>query len=423
MWKSNFGRPTPSKLRAFRSCVGSMALQAHEVARTTQAWENGRVFDNQGPRGANDWFERSVVEPDAMLQDLALAFYPDDGPTATFSRKWLRDVRAGEPIGGVADEDLDAACPDIDAPYEFSSTEMCAQISTDDPEQPPTSRTPRPARCSPRRRSWPPSCSRTTRAAGPAPARPSPGPRAHFHHADEAAIRSPSLFVSACNSTFTFLVSHHYSTGLATRISRHIVSFQVVSSALAKRSLATSPPGLAEPHAKRSFVLVGDMQPLARARVSAAALGRVAGAEADAETVLRTYEHVVFQISHAKVATRVVADAVDAGEAAAVETNDGDVAAAAFCMQAVARGLRRRAVEDVFGRWWRRVACIAAAGIDGVRLRLLLVLWPQALQQIDACHKSLLPAGCHYSLSAVIDPKRWCKDGAKLNVYCWLALG
>ena len=102
-----------------------------------KAWENGRVFDNQGPNGANDWFERRVVEPDAMLQDLALAFYPDDGPTATFSRKWLRDVRAGEPIGGVADEDLDAACPDIHAPYEFSSTEMCAEISTDDPEQPP----------------------------------------------------------------------------------------------------------------------------------------------------------------------------------------------------------------------------------------------------------------------------------------------
>ena len=99
---------------------------------STQAWENGRVFDNQGPNGANDWFERRVVEPDAMLQDLALAFYPDDGPIATFSRKWLRDVRAGEPIGGVADEDLDAACPDIDAPYEFSSTEMCAQVSTDD---------------------------------------------------------------------------------------------------------------------------------------------------------------------------------------------------------------------------------------------------------------------------------------------------
>ena len=73
-----------------------------------------------------------------MLQDLALAFYPDDGPTATFSRKWLRDVRAGEPIGGVSDEDLDTACPDIDAPYEFSSTDMCARLVTvpDEPTDP-----------------------------------------------------------------------------------------------------------------------------------------------------------------------------------------------------------------------------------------------------------------------------------------------
>ena len=98
-----------------------------------QAWDNGRVFDNQGPNGANDWFERRVVEPDAVLQDMALAFYPDDSPTATFSRKWLRNVRAGEPIGGVSDEDLDTACPDIDAPYEFPSTEMCAQLATPGP--------------------------------------------------------------------------------------------------------------------------------------------------------------------------------------------------------------------------------------------------------------------------------------------------
>ena len=104
---------------------------------STQAWENGRVFDNQGPRGANDWFERRVVEPDAVLQDLAVAFYPDASELEGLSRKWLRDVVAEEPVGGVSDEDLDTACPDIDAPYEFSSTEMCAQISTDDPEQPP----------------------------------------------------------------------------------------------------------------------------------------------------------------------------------------------------------------------------------------------------------------------------------------------
>ena len=94
-----------------------------------KAWQNGRVFDNQGPRGANDWFERRVVEPDAVLQDLAVAFYPDATELEGLSRKWLRDVVAEEPVGGVSDEDLDTACPDIDAPYEFSSTEICARDS------------------------------------------------------------------------------------------------------------------------------------------------------------------------------------------------------------------------------------------------------------------------------------------------------
>ena len=96
-----------------------------------KAWENGRVFDNQGPRGANDWFERRVVEPDAVLQDLAVAFYPDATELEGLSRKWLRDVVAEEPVGGVSDEDLDTACPDIDAPYEFSSTDMCARLVVD----------------------------------------------------------------------------------------------------------------------------------------------------------------------------------------------------------------------------------------------------------------------------------------------------
>jgi len=92
------------------------------------------------------------------------------------------------------------------------------------------------------------------------------------------------------------------------------------------------------------------MHPLALTRVSVAALDRVAGAKADAETVLWTHQHVVFQISHAKVATRMVADTVDAGESAAVEADDGDVAAAAFCMESIARLLRWRAVEDEFCR-------------------------------------------------------------------------
>ena len=110
---------------------------ADQDVSALKAWENGRVFDNQGPRGANDWFERRVVEPDAVLQDLAVAFYPGATELEGLSRKWLRDVVAEEPVGGVSDEDLDAACPDIDAPYEFSSTDMCARLIVDnEPAQP-----------------------------------------------------------------------------------------------------------------------------------------------------------------------------------------------------------------------------------------------------------------------------------------------
>mmetsp|Transcript_1592 Transcript_1592/g.4796 ORF Transcript_1592/g.4796 Transcript_1592/m.4796 type:complete len:497 (-) Transcript_1592:115-1605(-) len=82
----------------------------------------GRVFDNQGPRGSFDWFERRVVEPDTLLQDLAVALHPD---VFDLERKWLRDVLANEPVGGVADEDLDAACPDVAAPYVFEASDLC----------------------------------------------------------------------------------------------------------------------------------------------------------------------------------------------------------------------------------------------------------------------------------------------------------
>ena len=109
---------------------------ADQDVSALKAYQNGRVFDNQGPRGANDWFERRVVEPDAVLQDLAVAFYPGATELEGLSRKWLRDVVAEEPVGGVSDEDLDAACPDIDAPYEFSSTDMCARLVVDEPAQP-----------------------------------------------------------------------------------------------------------------------------------------------------------------------------------------------------------------------------------------------------------------------------------------------
>ena len=111
---------------------------ADQDVSSLKAWQAGRVFDNQGPRGANDWFERRVVEPDAVLQDLAVAFYPDASELEGLSRKWLRDVVAEEPVGGVSDEDLDTACPDIDAPYEFSSTDMCARLVVDNEPTPTT---------------------------------------------------------------------------------------------------------------------------------------------------------------------------------------------------------------------------------------------------------------------------------------------
>ena len=41
---------------------------ADQDVSSLKAWENGRVFDNQGPNGANAWFERRVVEPPRLVE-------------------------------------------------------------------------------------------------------------------------------------------------------------------------------------------------------------------------------------------------------------------------------------------------------------------------------------------------------------------
>ncbi|KAH8060362.1 hypothetical protein JL721_9122 [Aureococcus anophagefferens] len=64
---------------------------------------NGRVFDNQGPRGATDWFERRVVEPDTVLQDILAALYPESDEFGSLERKWLRDVEADEAAATMCD--------------------------------------------------------------------------------------------------------------------------------------------------------------------------------------------------------------------------------------------------------------------------------------------------------------------------------
>ena len=94
------------------------------------AVQNGRVFDNQGPRGQTDWFERRVVEPDTVLQDFLVVFHPDADAFADLDRKWLRDVEADEAVGGVDDADLDEACPDVTADYVFEAATMCDSSSS-----------------------------------------------------------------------------------------------------------------------------------------------------------------------------------------------------------------------------------------------------------------------------------------------------
>ena len=96
-----------------------------------KAVANGRVFDNQGARGFAAWFESRVVEPDVVLQDLAIAFYPDSGAFGALPRAYLRSTSNGEaPVYRVDDADLDLACPDINAPYVFEAASLCASSSS-----------------------------------------------------------------------------------------------------------------------------------------------------------------------------------------------------------------------------------------------------------------------------------------------------
>ncbi|KAJ8605579.1 hypothetical protein CTAYLR_000002 [Chrysophaeum taylorii] len=81
---------------------------------------NITVFDNQGPLGANDWFERRHVEPDVLLQDLASIFWPD---VFDYARKFLRNVETEAPGQRPSDDELVDLCPDVEASYDFQSAE------------------------------------------------------------------------------------------------------------------------------------------------------------------------------------------------------------------------------------------------------------------------------------------------------------
>lgn len=80
------------------------------------------VFDNQGKLGPYDWYERRHVEPDVFLQDFVEAIWPVD---FDYERNFLRKVGVEE--AGSRPDHLDAACPDVRAPYEFQGAECGSQ--------------------------------------------------------------------------------------------------------------------------------------------------------------------------------------------------------------------------------------------------------------------------------------------------------
>lgn len=89
----------------------------HNTTDTLLAELGIPVFDSQGPLGYNDWWERRLAEPEAVLSDFAAIFWPE---TYGATRNFFRDISAGEPAGSmVPDDALDAACPNPDAPYHY----------------------------------------------------------------------------------------------------------------------------------------------------------------------------------------------------------------------------------------------------------------------------------------------------------------
>jgi len=86
----------------------------------------GRLFDNMR-RGTNAWFEEKALQPDALLQDIALTTFP--GAVAGLRHTWLRDIKAGDKIRKPEDDD----CPDIDAPYEWLGVDACGGSDSIEP--------------------------------------------------------------------------------------------------------------------------------------------------------------------------------------------------------------------------------------------------------------------------------------------------
>lgn len=81
------------------------------VLEDLPAYQNKRIFDIY--QKGNYWFERRIVMPNILLEDLAQAFYPETFPGGGFT--FIRDVFAQPDVGVEGLFPAPATCTDVDA--------------------------------------------------------------------------------------------------------------------------------------------------------------------------------------------------------------------------------------------------------------------------------------------------------------------
>lgn len=73
-----------------------------------QVWRHDRM---QTAAGGDDWFERAIIQIDAVLQDMISFIHPNKVVAKDTPRVWFRDFVAGEPLFQTVDRCLDISAP------------------------------------------------------------------------------------------------------------------------------------------------------------------------------------------------------------------------------------------------------------------------------------------------------------------------
>jgi len=124
LWQCGTPKPQVEGATAYFEIVISDGPLSGEVLDQLLETTNVPIFDIQGPRGAANWVESRLAEPDALLADFALAIWDHQSPKNELT--FLRNVRQQD-----AGQEISAAtiCTDIDAVYDFNAP---ANICIDD---------------------------------------------------------------------------------------------------------------------------------------------------------------------------------------------------------------------------------------------------------------------------------------------------